>query len=129
MFARIAVKNLKPKIDIPKNRIHFAAIIVNQRLDVNQVWMTFLRSAKSVEKNSRLINIQKSNIVKSAGIKSIELDGNEDVYNLEVADNQNFAVNGGLIVHNCMDSARYFVQTMNIVKKKEKYIPTLYPHY
>jgi len=63
------------------------------------------------------------------GIKSIELDGNEDVYNLEVADNQNFAVNGGLIVHNCMDSARYFVQTMNIVKKKEKYIPTLYPHY
>ena len=34
-----------------------------------------------------------------------------------------------LIVHNCMDSARYLVQTMNIVKKKEKYIPTLYPHY
>ena len=32
-----------------------------------------------------------------------------------------------LIVHNCMDSARYLVQTMNIVKKKEKYIPTLYP--
>ena len=129
MFARIAVKNLNPKIDIPKNRIHFAAIIANQRLDVNQAWMTFLRSVKSVEKNSRLINIQKSNIVKSAGIKNIELDGNEDVYNLEVADNQNFAVNGGLIVHNCMDSARYFVQTMNIIKKKEKYVPSLFPHY
>ena len=53
--------------------------------------------------------------------------GAKPVYNLEVADNHNFAVNGGLIVHNCMDSARYFVQTMNIVKKKEKYIPTLYP--
>ena len=120
MFALIAVKNLNPKIDIPKNRIHFAAIIVNQRLDVNQAWMIFLRSAKSVEKNSRLINIQKSNIAKSVGIKSIELDGNEDVYNLEVDDNHNFAVNGGLIVHNCMDSARYFVQTMNIVRKKPK---------
>lgn len=120
MFALIAVKNLNPKIDIPKNRIHFAAIIVNQRLDVNQAWMTFLRSAKSVEKNSRLINIQKSNIAKSVGIKSIELGGNEDVYNLEVDDNHNFAVNGGLIVHNCMDSARYFVQTMNIVRKKPK---------
>ena len=123
MFAHIAVKNLKPKIDIPKNRIHFAAIIVNQRLDVNQVWMTFLRSAKSVEKNSRLINIQKSNIVKSVGIKSIELDGNEDVYNLEVADNHNFAVNGGLIVHNCMDSARYFVQTMKIIRRKNTQKP------
>ena len=55
--------------------------------------------------------------------------GYADVYNMEVADNHNFAVNGGLIVHNCMDSARYFVQTMNIVKKKEKYIPTFYPHY
>ena len=55
--------------------------------------------------------------------------GTEPVYNLEVADNHNFAISGGLIVHNCMDSARYFVQTMNIVKKKEKYIPTLYPHY
>lgn len=71
-----------------------------------------------MEKNSRLINIQKSNIVKSVGIKSIELDGNEDVYNLEVADNQNFAVNGGLIVHNCMDSCRYFVQTMQLIRRK-----------
>ena len=55
--------------------------------------------------------------------------GAEPVYNLEVDDNHNFAINGGLIVHNCMDSARYFVQTMNIVKKKEKYVPSLFPHY
>ena len=27
------------------------------------------------------------------------------------------------------DACRYFVQTMNIIKKKEKFIPTLYPHY
>jgi hypothetical protein len=60
---------------------------------------------------------------------SVRVAGYADVYNMEVADNHNFAVNGGLIVHNCMDSARYFVQTMNIVKKKEKYIPTIYPHY
>ena len=55
--------------------------------------------------------------------------GTEPVYNLEVADNHNFAISGGLIVHNCMDSARYFVQTMNIIKKKEKYVPSLFPHY
>ena len=62
-------------------------------------------------------------------VKGMSECGAEPVYNLEVADNHNFAVNGGLIVHNCMDSARYFVQTMNIVKKKEKYVPSLFPHY
>lgn len=66
------------------------------------------------------MNIKKTNTekqknaqnVKSVGIKSIKLDGFEDVYNLEVKDNNNFAVNGGLIVHNCMDSFRYFVNTI-----------------
>lgn len=28
-----------------------------------------------------------------------------------------------------MDDTRYLVQTMNIIKKKEKYVPSLYPHY
>ena len=46
--------------------------------------------------------------------------GYADVYNMEVDDNHNFAINGGLIVHNCMDSMRYFVHTMRIVKKGER---------
>lgn len=46
--------------------------------------------------------------------------GAEPVYNMEVADNHNFAVNGGLIVHNCMDAMRYFVKTNYIVRKGEK---------
>jgi PBSX family phage terminase large subunit len=46
--------------------------------------------------------------------------GAEPVYNMEVADNHNFAVNGGLIVHNCMDAMRYFVKTNYIVRKAEK---------
>lgn len=28
-----------------------------------------------------------------------------------------------------MDDTRYLVQTMNIIKKKEKYVPSLFPHY
>lgn len=36
---------------------------------------------------------------------------------MEVKDNHNFVVNGGLIVHNCMDSTRYFCKTKHIVKK------------
>jgi hypothetical protein len=41
---------------------------------------------------------------------------NEDVYNMEVIGTHNFSVNGGLIVHNCMDDIRYFVNT--ILRKK-----------
>ena len=30
---------------------------------------------------------------------------------MEVEDNHNFAVNGGLVVHNCADALRYYVMT------------------
>lgn len=56
--------------------------------------------------------------VRFVGIKSIELDGYEPVYNMEVDVNHNFSVNGGLIVHNCMDDIRYFANT--ILRKKVK---------
>ena len=36
---------------------------------------------------------------------------------MEVKDNHNFAINGGLIVHNCMDAMRYFVRTKRVVPK------------
>ena len=41
-------------------------------------------------------------------IKAIKkLAHKENVYNLEVKDHHNFAVNGGFIVHNCLDALRY----------------------
>ncbi|HHV32241.1 MAG TPA: hypothetical protein GXX74_07525 [Clostridiales bacterium] len=33
---------------------------------------------------------------------------------MEVDGYHNFAVNGGLIVHNCMDEIRYFVNTVTV---------------
>lgn len=71
-------------------------------------------------------NIQKQKPVagvaetSSAGIKEIRKIGTADVYNMEVQDNHNFAINGGLIVHNCMDSSRYFVKTKKLVPKSNK---------
>ena len=68
-------------------------------------------------------NTQKQSVVQEnvqvsfAKVKSIQLDGCEDVYNMEVEDNHNFAINGGYIVHNCMDSIRYMVKTMKVVPK------------
>lgn len=40
-------------------------------------------------------------------IKSIKKVGCEPVYNMEVEKHHNFSVNGGLIVHNCLDALRY----------------------
>ena len=59
--------------------------------------------------------------ISSVGIKAIRKIGKADVYNMEVEDNHNFAIEGGLIVHNCMDSMRYFVKTKHIVKEKTVY--------
>jgi hypothetical protein len=43
-----------------------------------------------------------------ARVKAIEIINSEDVYNMEVENHHNFAVNGGLIVHNC-DAIRGFI--------------------
>ena len=40
-------------------------------------------------------------------IKSITYAGKADVYNMEVEETHDFAVNGGVIVHNCYDEWRY----------------------
>lgn len=66
-------------------------------------------------------NIKKQNTVRIAKIERIAA---EPVYNMEVDDNHNFAINGGIIVHNCMDAMRYFVKTKNLVKEKRSYIPS-----
>lgn len=79
-------------------------------------------AAKSLQQ----ISIQKQKPVaevaeiSSVGIKSIRKIGRADVYNMEVEDNHNFAVEGGLIVHNCMDSMRYFVKTKHIAIPKRQ---------
>lgn len=72
-----------------------------------------------MEASSQLTSIINSKNVKTVGIAKIEVDGIEDVYNMEVADNHNFAINGGLIVHNCMDAFRYFVNSEKIYQRIE----------
>lgn len=57
-------------------------------------------------------NTKKQNAVHIVGVAKIEIEPNEDVYNMEVMGTHNFAVNGGVIVHNCMDETRYLVNTV-----------------
>lgn len=54
------------------------------------------------------------------GINGIKPLGKAPVYNMEVDEYHNFSVNGGIIVHNCMDATRYFVKTMRLVQKNNK---------
>lgn len=76
--------------------------------------------------NLQQINIQKQKPVpenvqiKCVGVKSIKKVDPEPVYNMEVEDNHNFAVAGGLIVHNCMDATRYFVKTKKLAKVRRE---------
>lgn len=46
------------------------------------------------------------------------LISNEDVYNMEVKKYHNFSVNGGIIVHNCMDRNRYAVYTDMLMNRE-----------
>lgn len=82
--------------------------------------------------NGAAMSLQQTNIQKrepvaevagisSVGIKAIRKIGKADVYNMEVEDNHNFAIEGGLIVHNCMDSMRYFVKTKHIARVKRAF--------
>ena len=57
-------------------------------------------------------NTEKRGSVNLAKVAKIEEIPNEDVYNMEVMGTHNFAVNGGLIVHNCMDECRYLCYTI-----------------
>ena len=65
--------------------------------------------AKYLTQSSKIIDIDCSNLV---SVDKVECEPNEDVYNMEVIGTHNFAVNGGVIVHNCMDDVRYFVNTV-----------------
>lgn len=59
-------------------------------------------------------------------IASVVECGEEDVYNMEVADNHNFAINGGVVVHNCMDAMRYWVKTNRLAKVERQYISPIF---
>ena len=51
-------------------------------------------------------------------VKTIRFAGVADVYNMEVADTHDFAVEGGVIVHNCYDELRYVCMKNPIAPRK-----------
>ena len=74
--------------------------------------MTLKRFAKGADNRICQTNTEKHAGANLVAVAKIEIEPNEDVYNMEVIGTHNFAVNGGVIVHNCMDDIRYFVNTV-----------------
>lgn len=98
-------------------KIIFAQIIAKVHIAERWGLIMLRRFANIAAKLLWRTNIPRSNIAKSAEIVRIEEDGYADVYNMEVSGTHCFSVNGGIIVHNCMDAMRYFVMTKKIMKR------------
>lgn len=49
-------------------------------------------------------------LLKGTRVKKIEYLGKMDVYNMEVEKYHNYSVEGGLIIHNCLDGTRYIME-------------------
>lgn len=56
-------------------------------------------------------------------VKAIRPAGVADVYNMEVDDTHDFAVEGGVIVHNCYDELRYVCMKNPIAPRPRKAPP------
>ena len=67
------------------------------------------------KKPARVVAHQNSRLPKGVKIKSIRFYGYEDVYDMYVKNHHNFAVNDGLIVHNC-DALRYALENYMFVR-------------
>ena len=59
----------------------------------------------------RLAKLRDDYVGLSSITKRVQFVGKEDVYNMEVKEHHNFAVNDGLIVHNCVDALRYAMES------------------
>ena len=53
-------------------------------------------------------------------VKAIRPAGVADVYNMEVDETHDFAVNGGIIAHNCYDELRYVCMDNPIAPRQNK---------
>lgn len=77
-----------------------------------------VENAQYVKAGSQGVNMQKLTVAQDrvvtgfVRVVSVRLRGAQDVYNMEVAGTRCFSINGGLIVHNCLDATRYSLEKL-----------------
>jgi len=123
LFALDAAKKLMLPMDA---RLHTARTLAKLVTGANRKWIIFQGNVPIVINNSALINTKIPSVVQSdvpcyyVGIKKITKLNRQPVYNMEVEEAHHFGVNGGMIVHNCMDACRYAIDPL-ITRKKGGY--------
>ena len=86
-----------------------------------------MKQTNTANKQHALGHVQIENILdcqQSVKVSKVEYIGVADVYNMDVAEHENFSVNGGLIVHNSIDTARYSLESDMPRPDKKKIIRT-----
>ena len=128
MFAKIAAKSFTHYRSEKKRNI--VQMLAKAPQEGKAELMQKDAYAPYVGRNFMLTNTSEQKLVPDnaeiyfVGVQGIKTCGKQPVYNMEVDEYHNFSVNGGIIVHNCMDSARYYAMTMLRRKVgKEPYIP------
>ena len=121
MFAIIAGMCITQKTFILRIATRFVQINAKRQHVGNQVLTMLKKYARFAGRDTQRISIPRQNTARYIGVVSVEEDGTEAVYNLEVSHNNDFVINGGVVVHNCMDATRYFVKTMRIAVPKSEY--------
>ena len=102
-----------------RKSIDFAAIVVKQHGEGKAGLMMKTEHVNAAGQGSAQINMEKPDVVpervrKNSGtgtrfvaVQKVSPIGKQPVYNMEVQDHHNFLVQGGLVVHNCIDAVRY----------------------
>lgn len=108
-------------------RLHTALTLVNLVTGANKGSITFNDNVLNVESSLSAENIAIKDVAVASvpvfydAIKKITKLSSEPVYNMEVEDVHHFAINGGLIVHNCIDAIRYALDPL-ITRKKGSHL-------
>lgn len=109
-----AVPSSRPRIEASTDSAPITARPSGGKM---QGWMTRLASALSAARHSPLTNMPASRhaagnaVVHCLGVSDA---GRSDVYCLTVPETAAFAVEGGTVVHNCMDATRYLVMKLHL---------------
>lgn len=116
------MKKLNGCVPIVENRIlphddmknHSVQINAKAHGGVKVESITKQGRVKSVGMDSSQIDTQNQRVaqggVQALRVIKIEKLGEQQVYNMDVPIHHNFSVNGGLIVHNSIDTVRYALQ-------------------
>jgi hypothetical protein len=93
-----------------------------QRLFRESLYAVWKGIQDQIKRYSEVLSrkLQSKGFTRTQTVVAITPAGPVDVYNMHVEDTNCFAVNGGLIVHNCYDADRYALMSFPVKPQRFK---------